>query len=99
MSTKKDKRDQQHRSLLLNLEDSILALENFGMTEQDIFSLANMVMRGFIRNGIVTEEYLMLARQAQELQQQRELNELPGILGTDGQPIRNWRCAESLTAN
>ena len=51
MSTKKDKRDQQHRSLLLNLEDSILALENFGMTEQDIFSLANMVMRGFIRNG------------------------------------------------
>ena len=73
MSTKKDHK----RSLLLDLENAILALESFGMNEQDIFSLTNMVMRGFVRDGIVTEEYLLLAKQAIEA---REKNEEPTII-------------------
>jgi hypothetical protein len=54
----------QHKSLIHVLEDVVLALESEGQTEQDIFSLVNMILRGFIRDGELTEEYKVLAQQA-----------------------------------
>ena len=54
----------EHKSLVHVLEDVVLALESEGQSEQDIFSLVNMVLRGFIRNGEITEEYKVLAQQA-----------------------------------
>ena len=56
----------QHKSLIHVLEDVVLALEAEGQTEQDIFSLVNMCLRGFIRNGELTPEYIQLANQAIE---------------------------------
>lgn len=60
---------QQHKSLVHVLEDVVLALESQGQTEQDIFSLVNMILRGFIRSGEITAEYKQLAQLAL---QQRE---------------------------
>lgn len=54
----------QHQSLVHVLEDVVLALESQGQTEQDIFSLVNMILRGFIRDGEITEEYKQLAQLA-----------------------------------
>ena len=56
----------QHKSLIHVLEDVVLALEAEGQTEQDIFSLVNMCLRGFIRNGELSQEYIALANQAIE---------------------------------
>jgi hypothetical protein len=60
----KGKAMTQHKSLVHVLEDVVLALESQGQTEQDIFSLVNMILRGFIRDGELTEEYKVLAEQA-----------------------------------
>lgn len=60
----------KHRSLVHQLEDVILALESAGESEQEIFSLVNMVLRGFIRNGIITDEYIALAKQAEQFRKQ-----------------------------
>ena len=51
-----------------------------------------MILRGFIRNGVLTEEYIELAKQAQQfrqqnsrvLQEQAELDAFRrAVLGTD----------------
>jgi len=68
---------KQHKSLVHVLEDVVLALESEGQTEQDIFSLVNMVLRGFIRNGEISEEYKQLAAQAMALR--RTLDEKPNF--------------------
>jgi len=68
----------QHKSLVHVLEDVVLALESEGQTEQDIFSLVNMILRGFIRNGQITEEYKVLAQRAMEMR--RTVDAPPGII-------------------
>lgn len=74
MSTKKSAQKIEHKSLVHVLEDCILAMEAQGQTEQDIFSMVNMIMRGFIRNGELTPEYIELAKQAQEFRQQAQMS-------------------------
>lgn len=74
----------QHKSLVHVLEDVVLALESEGQTEQDIFSLVNMVLRGFIRNGEITEEYKQLAQAAI---QQRESMSRTVLTDVDGRPL------------
>lgn len=69
MSTKRSTKKIEHKSLIHVLEDCVLALESQGQTEQDIFSLVNMVLRGFIVGGELTEEYKMLARKAIEFRE------------------------------
>ena len=69
MSTKRSTKKIEHKSLVHVLEDCVLALESQGQTEQDIFSLVNMVLRGFIVGGELTEEYKMLARKAIEFRE------------------------------
>jgi len=74
----------QHKSLIHVLEDVVLALESEGQTEQDIFSLVNMILRGFIRNGEITEEYKQLAQLAI---QQRESMSRTVLTDVDGRPL------------
>lgn len=81
MSTKKS----HQRTKLLNLENAVLDLESSGMNEQDIFSLVNMVLRGFIREGNVTEEYVQLANQA--IEHRRAAAENCIILDTKGNQL------------
>jgi len=58
-----------HKSLLDQLEYCILAMEEKGESHDDIFSYVHMILRGFIRNGALTPEYVQLARQAQEFKE------------------------------
>jgi hypothetical protein len=75
----------QHKSLIHVLEDVVLALESEGQTEQDIFSLVNMILRGFIRNGEITEEYKVLAQQAMALRSAQ--NHRPVLTDAAGNPL------------
>ena len=89
MSTKKSSKKIEHKSLIHVLEDCVLALESQGQTEQDIFSLVNMVLRGFIVNGELTEEYKMLARKAIEFRERGHPEERERTILTDssGNPL------------
>jgi len=89
MSTKKSSKKVDHKSLVHVLEDVVLALESTGQTEQDIFSLVNMILRGFIRNGELTEEYIMLANKAIEFRRRAESGEPVTILtDASGNPLQ-----------
>jgi hypothetical protein len=85
MSNKKEAQGIKHKSLVHVLEDCILAMEAQGQTEQDIFSMVNMIMRGFIRNGELTPEYIDLARQAKEFQEQAQTRTI--LTDVDGRPL------------
>lgn len=65
MSTKKDKKI----SLMLNLENAVLAMEAAGQSEMEIFSYVNMILKRFIIGGQITEEYIALAQEAMVQQQ------------------------------
>lgn len=77
MSTKKSHQEMKEKSLLLNLENAVLALESAGYVENDIFSFVNMVMKGFIRDGAFAPEYVahveqIIMAKKQEHQDQRD---------------------------
>jgi len=74
MSTKKSKGKLPHKptTLLLELENTVLAMEQRGIDESTLFGLVNCILKGFIRNGEFTPEYLAHVR---ELMQERELSE------------------------
>jgi len=75
----------QHKSLVHVLEDVVLALESEGQTEQDIFSLVNMILRGFIRSGVITEEYKVLAQQALAMREAHMTR--PVLADANGNPL------------
>jgi len=75
----------EHKSLVHVLEDVVLALESEGQTEQDIFSLVNMILRGFIRDGEITEEYRVLAQQAIAMREGANTRTI--LAGPDGRPL------------
>jgi hypothetical protein len=75
----------QHKSLIHVLEDVVLALESQGQTEQDIFSLVNMILRGFIREGEITQEYKVLAQQA--IAMREGANHRTVLTDVNGQPL------------
>lgn len=86
MSTKKSHQETKEKSLLLNLENAVLALESANYTEQDIFSFVNMVMKGFIRDGAFAPEYVahveqIIMAKKQEEQEARDLALRQTILG------------------
>lgn len=85
MSNKKTARGIEHKSLVHVLEDCVLALESQGQTEQDIFSLVNMILRGFIRDGEVTPEYIELANRAMALRQEATTRTV--LTDADGRPL------------
>lgn len=85
MSTKKSAQGIKHKSLIHVLEDCVLALESQGQSEQDIFSLVNMILRGFIRDGELTEEYKMLAQKAIEFREKSASRTV--LTDQDGRPL------------
>jgi len=89
MSTKKSSKKIEHKSLVHVLEDCVLALESQGQNEQDIFSLVNMILRGFIVNGELTEEYKMLAKKAIEFRERGHPEDYERTILTDtsGNPL------------
>lgn len=86
MSTKKTAAGIKHKSLVHVLEDCVLAMEAQGQSEQDIFSMVNMIMRGFIRNGELTAEYIALAQQARDFQEQAAQHRTV-LTDADGNPL------------
>ena len=86
MSTKKSAKKIEHKSLVHVLEDCVLALESSGQSEQDIFSLVNMILRGFIRNGEITEEYIMLAKKAIDFRSRGDA-EITVLTDASGNPL------------
>ena len=85
MSTKKTAQGIKHKSLVHVLEDCVLALESQGQSEQDIFSLVNMILRGFIVGGELTEEYKMLAKKAIEFREKSATRTV--LTDADGRPL------------
>ena len=71
MSTKKDHKEQQERSLILELENALLALENH-VGPDEIWAYVNMILKGFISNGRFTDEYIALAKQTLEMKASKE---------------------------
>lgn len=86
MSKKQELKEQKKiLSLVHQLENAVLELESAGQNEQDIFSLVNMILKGFIRDGVITEEYRYLAQKAMEARTQNQ--EPVVIVDTSGQAI------------
>lgn len=75
---KKSKQQKHYESLVHQLEDAVLALEAAGQSEQDIFSLVHMIQKGWIRGGVLTDEYVALAREAKRMREIAEQAELAG---------------------
>lgn len=63
-------------TLMLALENAVLALEANGMDENTIFGMVNCILKGFIRNGEFAPEYVDHVKgiidQKRELQRQEE---------------------------
>lgn len=65
MSTKQSKNKlRPQRTLLQELEDVVLAIENKGVDENTLFGLVNCILKGYIRDGQFTKEYLAWAAKA-----------------------------------
>lgn len=84
--------DIPNKSLLLDLENAVLAIEGAGFDENSIFAFVNMIMKGFITNGTWTPEYLEAAAKAlqarhQELTSRTVDNPPSGLVSTNGLPL------------
>lgn len=82
--------DLPKKSMLLDLENAVLAVEGAGFDEHSIFAFVNMILKGFITNGTWTPEYLQAAAEALQARQ-RELTsrtvDAPPMVGLDGRPL------------
>ena len=72
----------EHKSLVHVLEDCVLAMEAQGETSQDIHSMVEMILRGFLVNGQLVPEYIELANRALEERRvmQRTVDAPPKII-------------------
>lgn len=73
-------------SLLLDLENAVLAIEGAGFDDMAIHSFVNMILKGFITNGTWTPEYLAAAAEALQ-QRQQEATTRTILAGPDGRPL------------
>jgi hypothetical protein len=76
MSTKKEQRlkamgidpnPPRKLSVMQALETAVLLMEQAGETEEDIIKYVHLIHLGLIRDGALTQEYLQLAAQAQQM--------------------------------
>ena len=69
-------------SLMLALENAVLALEANGMDENTIFGMVNCILKGYIRNGEFAPEYIDHVRgiidERRELQRAEEFRKAFG---------------------
>lgn len=77
--------DIPNPSLLLELENAVLAIESAGFTEEAIFAFVNMILKGFITNGTWTPEYLEYATQI--LQQRQQPQARTVLTDASGNPL------------
>lgn len=87
MSTKKTHRTREQllqeraglasHSLMMQLEDSVLGLEQAGFDEQMIYSFVNCIIKGFITGGAWSPIYL---QHVKEILAARERGETPAII-------------------
>ena len=74
MSTRKDHQEQQERSLILELENALLALENH-VGPDEIWAYVNCILKGFIVNGKFSDTYLELAKQTLDMKASKEFQD------------------------
>jgi hypothetical protein len=88
----KEMSDIPNKSLLLDLENAVLAIEQSGFDENSIFAFVNMILKGFITNGSWTPEYLEAAAKALQEREQamksRTLDTLPFMVDANGNPLK-----------
>jgi hypothetical protein len=87
MSTRKSHRTREQllqerqglasTSLMLNLENSVLALESAGYTEDMIYGFVNCILKGFITEGLWSPIYLA---HAQEILRAQRAGEEPALI-------------------
>jgi len=87
MSTKKDHREEQQRTLLQEFEVDVLELRNRGFTDTDIHSIVNMILVGWFKEGKPTQDYLEKAAAAVQLRQQAEEDSGFGLVDKFGSRI------------
>jgi len=72
----------QEASLMLALENAVLALEANGMDENTIFGSVNCILKGYIRDGEFAPEYIdhvkMIIDEKRELARQEEFRKAFG---------------------
>lgn len=70
-------------TLMLALENAVLALEANGMDENTIFGSVNCILKGFIRNGEFAPEYIEhvqgIIDQKRELERAEEFRKAFGV--------------------
>ena len=77
-----------YKSLVHQLEHTVLAMEAKGETHDDIFSTVHMILRGFVRDGELTPEYCELAHRAQEFRSTLQHTASgPQLVTTAGTPL------------
>jgi len=77
-----------YKSLVHQLEHVVLAMEEKGESHEDIFSTVHMILRGFIRDGDLTPEYIELAQQARAFRQTlQDTPTGPQLVNINGDPI------------
>ena len=77
--------DIPNKSLLLDLENAVLANEGAGFNDDAIFAFVNMILKGFITRGTWTPEYLEYAARA--LQARQEPQHRTVLTDVDGKPL------------
>lgn len=84
------KQQKQATSLVHQMELAILDLQAAGQSEQDIFSIVNLVLQGWLVDGQLTQEYIDLANQAIAYRNQNSMGaeQEIKIVDTSGQAIR-----------
>lgn len=84
--------DIPKKSLLLDLENAVLAIEQSGFDDMSIHSFVNMILKGFITNGTWTPEYLQAAAEALQARQRelqtRTIDSPPFMLDANGNPLK-----------
>lgn len=82
-----------YKSLVHQLEWVVLAMEEKGETNQDIHSTVEMILKGFIREGELTPEYLALVQQVKSFQEDMErqsaMADTRAIVNINGEPINS----------
>lgn len=83
MSNRKQEQEKKQKVVLVEVENIVETLRANGLDNDYIMGLFIAVIRGHIKNGTFTEEYLQAV---EELARKREIGK-PVIVNSDGQTI------------
>ena len=76
-------RIEQRETLMLKLENAVLALETGGVDHNTIHGMVNCILKGFIVNGNFVPEYIEhienILKEKAEIQKQEEFRQAFGV--------------------